>query len=166
MASKKGKIVTIIILVAITLGSFIFWVVPEDNKATFSISDYENYLDGVKNIHGVLDEGVDLRFQGLLDGKVSAEEYIRDMEITSSQVTEQISELVISRPSEEWQESYINYMEALRKFNSQIKETIVLAEIMNNKDYSEEEYEKTLQKINEMDSEINQSVILSDQTRP
>ena len=53
MASKKGVIVTVIILAAITGASFLFWIIPENNETTFVISDYGNYLDEVKNIHEV-----------------------------------------------------------------------------------------------------------------
>ena len=54
MASKKGIAVTVIILVAITAASFLFWVIPQENPSTLVVSDYENYLDGVKKIHEVL----------------------------------------------------------------------------------------------------------------
>jgi len=54
MASKKGITITAIILAAITGASFLLWIVPQDVETTFVVSDYENYLDGVKNIHEVL----------------------------------------------------------------------------------------------------------------
>ena len=50
-------------------------------------------------------------------------------EVTSSQVTAQISEFVTSKPPEEWQASYINYMDAMKKFNSYILETKVMARL-------------------------------------
>ena len=54
MASKKGIAVTVIILVAITAASFLFWIIPQENPPILVVSDYENYLDGVKKIHEVL----------------------------------------------------------------------------------------------------------------
>ena len=108
MASKKGIVVTITILVAITGASFLFWIVPENNEATFVISDYGDYLNGVKNIQEVLQESIDIEYQNLRDGKISPKDYITITEITSSQVTTQISEFVTSKPSEKWEDSYIS----------------------------------------------------------
>ena len=66
MASKKGIIVTVTILAVITGSSFLLWIVPQDYETTFVISDYENYLDEVKNIHEVLQESIDIEYQNLL----------------------------------------------------------------------------------------------------
>ena len=51
MASKKGIAITAIILAAITGASFLLWVIQQENDTTFIVTDYEGYLDGVKNIH-------------------------------------------------------------------------------------------------------------------
>lgn len=130
MASKKGIIVTIIILAAITGASFIFWAIPQENTSTFVVTDYKSHLDGKIKIHEVIEETIDIEFQNMLDGKITPEEYIDTAEITSSQVTAQITEFVKSKPSEEWQESYIHYMEALKKFNMYVIETKVIANSM------------------------------------
>ena len=117
MASKKGIAVTVIILAAITGASFSLWLIEPENETTLVVTDYQNYLDGVENIHEVLQESIDIEYQNLRDGKISPEDYITITEITSSQVTTQISEFITSKPSEQWQESYINYMESMKKFN-------------------------------------------------
>jgi hypothetical protein len=165
MASKKGIAITVIILAAITGGSFLLWVIPQDVETTFVVSDYENYLDGVKNIHEVLQESIDLEYQNLRDGKISPQEYIAVTEVTSSQVTTQISEFVTSKPPEKWQTSYINYMDALKSFNSYIIETKVLANMIENES-SEEEMNETLEKINLLKAEFTEFVKMSDQSRP
>jgi len=165
MASKKGITITIIILAAITGGSFLLWIIPQDVETTLVVSDYENYLDGVKNIHEVLQESIDLEYQNLRNGKISPQEYIAVTEVTSSQVTTQISEFVTSKPPEEWQTSYINYMDALKSFNSYIIETKVLANMIENEN-SEEEMNETIEKINLLKSEFTEFVKMSDQSRP
>lgn len=165
MASKKGITVTVIILAAITGGSFLLWTIPQDVETTFVVSDYENYLDGVKNIHEVLQESIDLEYQNLRNGKTSPQEYIAVTEVTSSQVTTQISEFVTSKPPEEWQTSYINYMYALKSFNSYIIETKVLANMIENGS-SEEEMNEAIEKINLLKSEFTEFVKMSDQSRP
>jgi type II secretory pathway component GspD/PulD (secretin) len=165
MASKKGIVVTAIILAAITSASFLLWIVPQDVETTFVVSDYENYLDGVKNIHEVLEESIEIEYENLRTGKISPQDYISVTEVTSSQVTTQISEFVTSKPSEEWQTSYINYMEALKSFNSYIVETKVLAKMIENQS-TEDEMSETLEKIDMLKSKSIEFVKMSDQSRP
>jgi len=165
MASKKGIVVTVTILAAITGASFLLWIVPENNETTFVISDYGKYLDGVKNIHEVLQESIDIEYQNLLSGKISPRDYITITEVTSSQVTAQISELVTSKPSEEWLTSYISYMDAMKKFNSYIGETKVLANMIE-KGSSETEMVETLEKIESLKAESLEYVKISDELKP
>ena len=165
MASKKGIVVTVLILGAITGASFLLWIIPQENEVTFVVSDYEGYLDGVKNIHEVLQESIDIEYQNLREGEISPEEYIAVTEITSSQVNAKISEFVTSKPPEEWQDSYISYMDALKKFNSYIGETKVLADLME-KGSSEEEINKTLKDIESLKEEAKEYVRMSNESRP
>ena len=162
MASKKGITVTIIILIAVTASSFIFWVIPQESSSTMVISDYRNYLDGVKKIHEILQNSIDIEFKNLLEGNTTPEEYITIAEITSSQVTAQISELVTSKPSKEWQESYITYMEALKKFNSYIVETKVAANMIKDG----ESVTEIMQKIEAIRLELQELINKSYQLRP
>jgi len=162
MASKKGIIVTVIILVAITAASFLFWIIPQDNPSTLVVSDYANYLDGVKKIHEVLQESIETEFQNLLDGKTSPDEYIAITEVTTSQVTVQISEFVTSKPPEEWQDSYISYMEALKKFNSYIVETKVAANMLKEGQIDTE----VIQKIESLRLESQELINKSNELRP
>ena len=165
MTSKKGIIVTITILVAITGASFLLWMIPQNNETTFVVSDYGGYLDGVKNIHEVLQESMYIEYQNLRNGEISPQEYITITEITSSQVTAQISEFVTSKPPEEWQSSYISYMDAMKKFNSYIGETKVLANLIE-KGSTEAEMIETLQKIESLKIEYLEHVKISDESRP
>ena len=165
MASKKGIVVTVLILAVITGASFVFWIVPQDNESTFVVSDYEGYIDGVKNIHEVLQESINIEYQNLHSGDISTSDYISVADITTSQVTAQISEFVTSKPPQEWQESYIGYMEALKKFNEYIVETKVAANLIE-KESVEEEMEETLLKIESLEEEYKQLVKKSDELRP
>ena len=165
MASKKGIVVTITILIAITGASFVLWVIPENNETTFVVSDYRGYLDGVKNIHEVLQESMYIEYQNLRNGEISPEEYIVIAEVTSSQFTAQISEFVTSKPSEEWQSSYISYMDAMKKFNSHIGETKVLANLIE-KESTEADMVETLEKIESLKIEYLEYVKISDESRP
>ncbi len=162
MASKKGITVTVIILVAITAASFLFWAIPQENPSTLVVSDYENYLDGVKKIHEVLQESIETEFQNLLNEKTSPDEYIAITEVTSSQVTAQISEFITSKPPEEWQDSYISYMEALKKFNTYIVETKIAANMLKEGQIDTE----IMQKIESLRTESQELINKSNELRP
>lgn len=164
MSSKKGIAVTVIILVAITASSFLFWIIPQENQMSIVISDHENYLDGTKEIHLILDETISKEFQNLKDGNISSEEYIQIADVTSSQVSTKISEFVTSKPPEEWQESYIAYMDALKNFNSYIIETKVYANLV--KEDKADQLEETFAKIQSLKSESKRLVEISDNSRP
>ena len=162
MASKKGIVITCIILASITAASFLFWVIPQEVPSTLVVSDYENYLDGVKKIHQILQEDIETEFQNLLDGKTTPDDYIKIADGTLSQVTVQISEFITSKPSEKWQESYINYMEALKKFNSYIIETKVVANMIKEGQNNTE----VIQKIESLKLESQELINKSDKSRP
>ena len=165
MTSKKGIAVTAIILALITGASFLLWVIPQDNDTTFIVTDYEGYLDGAKNIHEVLQESIDLEYQNLKDGKISPLDYISIAEVTSSQITTQISEFITSKPSEQWQESYISYMNGMKKFNEYILETKVLANQIENK-ISDGEILQTIDKIQSIKAESIEHIKKSNELRP
>ena len=165
MASKKGITITIIILASITAASFLLWIVPQENNSTFIVTDYEGYLDGVKNIHEVLQESIDIEYRNLQDGKISPSEYIIITEVTSSQVTTQISEFVTSKPSEKWQESYISYMNGMKKFNEYIIETKVLANQIENES-TDAEILETVNKIQAIKLESIEHIKKSNELRP
>ena len=165
MASKKGIVITGIILASITAASFLLWIVPQENNSTFIVTDYEGYLDGVKNIHEVLQESIDIEYRSLQDGKISPSEYIIITEVTSSQVTTQISEFVTSKPSEKWQESYISYMNGMKKFNEYIIETKVLANQIENES-ADTKILETINKIEAIKLESIEHIKKSNELRP
>ena len=164
MASKKGITITVIILVTITAGSFLFWFIPQEGQMSLVISDHENYLDGVKEIHSILDQTIYTEFQNLRNENISPNEYIQIADITSSQVTTQISEFVKSKPPNEWHDSYISYMDALKNFNSYVAETKVYASLV--KQGKTDQLEETLTKIQSLKSESEILIEISDNSRP
>ncbi|MCH9658608.1 hypothetical protein K0U27_07960 [archaeon] len=165
MTSKKGIVVTVTILAAITGASFLLWIIPQDYEATFVVSDYEGYLNGVQNIHEVLEGSIDIEYQNLRAGEITPEKYIAITEVTSSQVTAQISEFVTSKPPEEWQPSYIRYMDAMKKFNAYILETRVMADLIE-KESTEDDIGEISKKIDSIKMEYAELVEISHQSRP
>ena len=163
LASKRGIIITAVILAAITAASFIAWMLPQENPSTFVVTDHEGYLDGVKKIHEVLEESIEIEFQDMIGGSITPDQYAAATQATTSQVTAQITEFVKSKPPQEWQESYISYMEALKKFNSYVVETRIVASLVSE---GGEELEQAVQRAQELKTEYRQMVELSDQSRP
>jgi Fic family protein len=165
LVSKKGVWLTVAILVVITIGSFFVWLTPQNYNATFVVSDFKSHLDRVKEIHMTLVDGIEKEFQKMLNGEITPDQYIEVAEISSSQINAQIIQLVESDVSEEWQESYLNYIEALRTTNSNIRETIVVASMI--KDNSDKEgIEQSLKKIEQLKEESKSFASASDSTRP
>lgn len=165
MASKRGILLTIVILAAITGASFVFWSIPQETESTFVVSDYGNYLDGVKKIHEILQESIDIEFQNMVQGKTTPDEYIVIADITTSQVTAKISEFVTSKPSEPWQESYIRYMDALKKFNSYVVETKVYANMIKDNN-NQDDMSNLLEKIETLKKDSEELAKKSDELRP
>ena len=164
MATKKGIAITGIILVTITAASFLVWLIPQNIETKIIISDFEVHLNNIKEVHSVLNNEINGEFQNMLDEKITAEEYISLAEISSSQVNSQIILLVESKASEEWYESYLNYIESLKIFNSQIRETIIVATMI-----SEDQTNDMSDVIEKIDSFRKNSEALakaSDQSRP
>ena len=165
MASKKGVWLTIVILVAITTASFFVWLTPQSYDATFVVSDFKSHLDGIKEIHRVLADGIEKEFQKMLNGDITPEQYIEVAEISSSQINSQIIQLVESKASQEWQESYLNYLEALRATNSNMRETIVVANMIK-ENADKQNVDEVLKKIDQLKEESKSFVSASDSARP
>ncbi len=82
-----------------------------------------------------------------------------------TQVTTQISEFVTSKPSEQWQESYISYMNGMKKFNEYILETKVLANQIENGSVDTEILE-IVDKIESIKAESMEYIKKSNDLRP
>lgn len=156
---------TIVILVAITIASFFVWLTPQSYDATFVVSDFKSHLDGVKEIHGALADGIEKEFQKMLNGDITPDQYIEVAEISSSQINSQIIQLVESKASQEWQESYLNYLESLRATNSNIRETIVVANMIK-ENADKQNVDEVLKKIDQLKEESKSFVSASDSARP
>lgn len=164
MASKKGIVITGVILAAITAASFLVWLIPQNFETKIIISDFGDHLDNVKEIHSTLNNGINEEFENMLDEKISPKEYINLAEVSSSQVNSQIIQLVESKAPEEWHESYLNYMESLKIFNSQIRETIIVATMIS--DEKTNEIQDVIEKIDSLKKDSESLAKASDQARP
>lgn len=131
MASRRGKIITVCILAAITLASFAVWLIPQNTPTTLVTTDHQSLLDATVAIHATLRESLDAQYGMMIQKEISPDEYVAAAEVLSDQVIEQIRALASTQPPPEWTESYSQYIESLRAFNTAIRETVVAAEAIS-----------------------------------
>ena len=165
MASRKGIGVTVAILVGVVAASFLVYLIPEDTTMKITVSDFEKHLDITKEKTSMEAAGVDESFKKLMENKLSPDEYIKIAEVSSSQINSLIIELTNSGATQEWTESYINYIGALKKLNEKITETIVVANLINSNDNSNT-INEIMVKIHQLETESFDLMEKSDDTRP
>jgi len=165
MASKKGIGVTIAFLVGIVAASFLVYLIPEDTTMKIVVSDFGKYLDITKEKAMLESVSIDESFEKLMEKKTSPNEYIGIAKVSSSQINSLIIELTDSGATQEWVESYVNYIGALKKLNEKITETIVVANLMNDDDNSNS-IDEIIAKIHQLETESLDLTKKSDAARP
>ena len=165
MASTKGIAVTIAILVGVVAASFLVYLIPEDTTMKIVVSDFKKHLDITKEKASMEVTSIDESFEKLMEKKISPDEYINIAEVSSSQINSLIIELTNSGATQEWSESYVNYIGALKKLNEKITETIVVANLMNS-DNNSNSINEIITKIRQLETESLDLIKNSDNTRP
>lgn len=164
MATKKGIVITTVILGAIAAASFTVWVFPQ-NSSTFVVSDYGNELNSVRERHGLINTEMESNLKNLLNQTLSPNDFINMTQTSSIQVTSLITELIESNPPVEWRESYLNYDEALKKYNDYLTETVSLA-IKIKHGILPNDLNEELSKLDSLKNESNSFIVKSNETRP
>ena len=165
MASTKGIAVTIAILVGVVAASFLVYLIPEDTTMKIVVSDFKKHLNITKEKASMEITSIDESFEKLMEKKISPDEYINIAEVSSSQINSLIIELTNSGATQEWSESYVNYIGALKKLNEKITETIVVANLMNS-DNNSNSINEIITKIHQLETESLDLIKNSDNTRP
>jgi len=165
VASTKGIAVTIAILVGVVAASFLVYLIPEDTTMKIIVSDFKKHLDNTKEKASMEVTSIDESFEKLMEKKISPDEYINIAEVSSSQINSLIIELTNSGATQEWSESYVNYIGALKKLNEKITETIVVANLMNS-DNNSNSINEIITKIHQLETESLDLIKKSDNTRP
>ena len=165
MASKKGIAVTAAILVGVVAASFLVYLLPEDTTMKISVSDFEKHLDITKERASMEVTGIDDSFKKLMNGEMSADEYTSIAKISSSQINSLIIELTNSGVTQEWSESYANYIFSLKKLNDKITETIVVANLIDDNSNTDS-IDDILSKIKQLETESLDLIKKSDGLRP
>ena len=165
MGSRKGIAVTIAILVGVVAASFLVYLIPEDTTMKITVSDFGKHLDITKERATMESSSIDESFKKLMKNDMSQDEYIRIAEVSSSQINSLIIELTNSGATQEWTESYVNYIGALKKLSEMITETIVVASLMDNDDNSDS-IDEIITKIHQLKTESLDLAKKSDAARP
>ena len=167
MGSKRGIIITVGILIAITTASFMVWIDnPTNTEMTLVVTDFENHQEGISERHKIISNAVEESFSELMNEKISADEYIKIAEVSSSQNNALLMELVYSDAPEEWQESYINRITSLKSFEVYIIETMVMAEFLLSDDGDFQQKDDLLDKIEKFKEESIQYAQMADSAKP
>ena len=165
MASRKGIGVTVVFLVGVVAASFLVYLIPEDTTMKITVSDFDKHLDITKERAYMETRSVDESFEKLMEKKLGPNEYIGIAKVSSSQINSLIIELTDSGATQEWVESYVNYISALKKLNEKITETIVVANLMNDDDNSNS-INEIIAKMHQLETESLDLIKKSDNTRP
>jgi len=165
MASRKGIGVTIAILVGVVAASFLVYLIPEDTTMKITVSDFGEHLDITKERALMESSSIDESFKKLMENDMNQDEYIRIAEVSSSQILTLIIELKDSGATQEWTDSYVNYIGALKKLNEIITETIVVANLMDSDDNSNS-INEIIDKIHQLKTESLDLTKKSDAARP
>ena len=167
MGSKRGVVITVVILVAITIASFSVWIGNNtiNTEMTIVVTDFENHQEGISERHKIISNAIEESFSELINEQISTDEYIRIAEVSSSQNNALLMELAYSDAPENWQESYINRIASLKSFEAYIIETMVLSNIIEN---NEEQEQKTeiLNNIEKFKEEYIQYGKMADSAKP
>ena len=167
MGSKKGVAITVAILVAITIASFSVWMVNSstNTEMTIVVTDFQNHQEGISERHKIISNAVETSFSELINEQISADEYVRIAEVSSSQNNALLMELAYSDAPEEWQESYINRIASLKSFEAYIIETMVMANLINN-DGEVEQRTEILNNIEKLKEESIQYGNMANSSKP
>ena len=167
MGSKKGVAITVAILVAITIASFSVWMVNSstNTEMTIVVTDFQNHQEGITERHKIISNAVETSFSELINEQISADEYVRIAEVSSSQNNALLMELAYSDAPEEWQESYINRIASLKSFEAYIIETMVMANLVNN-DGDVEQRNEILNNIEKLKQESIQYAKMANSSKP
>ena len=167
MSSKKGVVITVAILVAITMASFSVWMVNSstNTEMTIVVTDFQNHQEGITERHKIISNAVETSFSELINEQISADEYVRIAEVSSSQNNALLMELAYSDAPEEWQESYINRIASLKSFEAYIIETMVMANLINN-DGEMEQRTEILNNIEKLKEESTQYAKMANSSKP
>lgn len=167
MGSKKGVVITVAILVAITIGSFMVWFGnPSNNEMTIVVTDFENHDAGIVERHKIVFNSIESSFEKFQNNEMSTDEYQKIAETGSSQNNALLMELAYSDAPEEWQETYVNRIASLKSFGAYIRESMVFSTYISEEVEDLEQRNDILGKMEVFKDEYMQFKQLAESSKP
>ena len=167
MGSKKGVVITVVILVAITIGSFMVWFGnPTNNEMTIVVTDFENHDAGIVERHKIVYNSIENSFEKFLNNEITVEEYERIAETGSSQNNALLMELAYSDAPEEWQEAYVNRIASLKSFGAYIRESMVFTTYLETGDIDYSQKDELLGNMAKYQEEYIEFKQMADSAKP
>lgn len=164
MKSKKGFVITAVVLAAITAASFSIWFIPQDTQTKIIISNPKDELDALIDQQKTIAESDKVEFEKMVSGQITSDNYIMIVEISSSQIRAMIISITEPNVSQEWLSSYSSLAESLRAYNTYLRETVVVAEKLKadpTADISEEQV-----RLDQYLTQAQESIAASNSDRP
>jgi hypothetical protein len=164
LRSRKGFIITGIVLAAITGGSFAVWMVPPNTETKFVVSNAQDELDALIAQQKTVSDSTSEQFQKMLSGEITPDDYIDSAKASSSQVNSFIIKTIETDVAPEWHESYSSFADSLRSYNSYLRESIVTAEKLKQDAQADISQERT--KLDEFLKDVEEFLTGSNEARP
>mgnify|MGYP006151644011 CR=1 FL=1 len=167
MSSKRGVVITVAILIAITIASFSVWIGNNttNTEMTIVVTDFENHDVGIVDRHKIVSNSINESFGKFMDGEIEINDYDKIAKAGSSQNNALLIELKSSGAPEEWQETYVNRILSLKAFGEYIRETMVMINLIENEGGGGERIE-ILNNIEKLKEEYIQYGQMADSSKP
>ena len=167
MGSKRGVVITVVILIAITIASFSVWIGNNttNTEMTIVVTDFENHDAGIVDRHKIISNSISESFDRFMDGEIEISDYDKIVKAGSSQNNALLIELKSSGAPEEWQETYVNRILSLKAFGEYVRETMVMINLIENEGGGEERIE-ILNNIEKLKEEYIQYGQMADSSKP
>ncbi len=167
MSSKRGVGITIGILVAITIGSFMVWFGnPTNTEMTIVITDFENHDAGIVERHKIISNSIEESFDRFMNNDIDASEYEKIAETGSSQNNALLMELAYSDAPEEWQDAYVNRIASLKSFGAYIRESMVFTTYIETDGQNSEQKNQLLENMEKYREEYIEFKQMADSVKP
>ena len=77
MSSKRGVVITVVILIAITIASFSVWIGnnTSNTEMTIVVTDFENHDAGIVDRHKIISNSISESFDKFMDGEIEISGY-------------------------------------------------------------------------------------------
>jgi hypothetical protein len=119
LASKKGIAITAVIAAAIVGSSFLIWLIPESSPGNMVGLQSDNDNDIISEVyswHQTLATSIESKFDQWKNGEVTSSDILDQINLNRSDIQSMRQQLDSASPTQEWQQSYDFYTQALDSF--------------------------------------------------